>query len=102
MLLCFVLFSDLMNSTLPEVAQALIHDRDRVMWTSLESLAHQTPVSHAASAPGRRVVVGVVGFAHLDGIERLARAADGFDKLNAPASVNTKQIPAPAPPVIHL
>ena len=104
----------LMHANVPEIAQALIFDRDVYLWRSLQRLADEpTAATTAPGATGRRVVVGVVGFGHLDGIEKEFRKATGRDKLggsgNAARGVTAGgsgsgpiQLPPSTPPVIHL
>jgi pheromone shutdown protein TraB len=82
----------LLTEEFPEVANALIHDRDKAMWKSLQQMASEP------SGARRRVVVGVVGFAHLDGIERQYRIADGQTKIAS----NDEPKQLPPPDVIHL
>jgi pheromone shutdown protein TraB len=49
----------------PHVADAIVYDRDDFMTKSLLNIC-----TDKVLPPGNRVVVAVVGLAHLDGIER--------------------------------
>eukprot|EP00246_Nothoceros_aenigmaticus_P005259 TRINITY_DN17173_c0_g1_i1.p1 TRINITY_DN17173_c0_g1~~TRINITY_DN17173_c0_g1_i1.p1 ORF type:complete len:140 (+),score=26.49 TRINITY_DN17173_c0_g1_i1:33-422(+) len=51
-----------MEALAPNVVKVMVHERDRIM------------VKHLRACEG--VVVGVVGMAHMDGIERLWKEAD--------------------------